>query len=645
MFLKRHATLIAALLLFWMFVISVVVSSQESTTMDEKAHIPSAWSYVKYGDMRLNPEHPPLLKDLAGLPLLFLEPEPVFPLDSWQWQEGVNEQWTLGDMLLHENGNDAEAITFWSRLPTVLITLLLGWFLYRWTKEIAGTLAGLLALTLYAFDPNILGHGHYVTTDIGIAAFVFFAAYYFVHFLKAPSWRNTLWMGVFLGLAQLAKFSAVLLFPLFGLFVILYPLLKRLDADDRRGRTWPRWSLMLEYVWKFAGGVLVCFALIWIVYIPNTWNMPVEKLPAVAEMMFSDRGLGPLGESIIAWLSQYPLIKGLTEYFLGVFMVFGRVAGGNTYYFLGGVSNQASPLYFPLVFLLKETLPFLFLMLVGLLYAMRQAWGELRERHYTVREHLARFVENKIAQLVMLGFVALYSYLSITGNLNIGFRHLFPILPFLYLLTASSIVSLVRRLHDRHAHWRTLSAGALGALVFWVIMIPVTAYPSYLSYFNEAAGGPENGYRYVTDSNYDWGQDLKRLRQWVDRYDRCVGSLPRPAACASLTENGQALPTETPIDRIRIDYFGGSNPAYYFGERFVPWHGENTPEPGWYAISAGFFQESIHKDKPADQWSYIWLAQYPRLARAGDSIFIFYVPEADPDLPPGDPPAAPVMTE
>lgn len=634
MFLKRHANLIVILLLLWMCVVSLAVSSQESTTMDEKAHIPSAYTYVKYGDMRLNPEHPPLLKDLAGLPLLALDPEPVFPTDSWLWTDGINEQWTLGDLLLHGNGNDAETITYWSRFPIILITLLLGFFIFVWTKEIAGTLAGLLALTFYAFDPNILGHGHYVTTDIGIAAFVFMAAYYFVRFLKQPTWERVFWMGIFLGLAQLAKFSAVLLFPLFGLFVLGYPLLKRMTADERRGRAAPRWSLIWEYVSKFAVGVFICFVLIWIVYIPNTVNMPVEKLNAVAEVMFPDRGLGPLAKSVIAAMSEYPFLKGMTEYFLGVFMVFARVAGGNTYYFLGTVSNQASSLYFPLVFVLKETLPFLFLMCVGLLFTLRRAWSEVRERHYSVREHLARFVENKIAQLVMLAFVALYSYLSITGNLNIGFRHLFPILPFLYLLTASGIVALVRRLHDRHAHWRLLSSGVLGAFIFWIIMIPVLAYPSYLSYFNEAAGGPEHGYRYVTDSNYDWGQDLKRLRQWVDRYNVCVGTSPQPAECATLTEGGQPLPTETPIEKIRIDYFGGSSPAYYFGDMFVPWHGENAPEPGWYGISVGFFQESIHKEKPADQWSYTWLAKYPRLARAGDSIFIFYVPETAPAVAP-----------
>ena len=70
--LKKYPHVLAGLILSAFFVVSLIVSSQDSTTMDEKAHIPSAYSYVRYGDMRLNPEHPPLLKDLAGLPLLLL---------------------------------------------------------------------------------------------------------------------------------------------------------------------------------------------------------------------------------------------------------------------------------------------------------------------------------------------------------------------------------------------------------------------------------------------------------------------------------------------------------------------------------------------------------------------------------------------
>jgi hypothetical protein len=81
---KKHSKLIVIGILAWLLIISVAVSRQESTTMDEQAHIPSAYTYVRYSDMRLNPEHPPLLKDLAGIPLQFLNVK--FPTDDQGWQ-------------------------------------------------------------------------------------------------------------------------------------------------------------------------------------------------------------------------------------------------------------------------------------------------------------------------------------------------------------------------------------------------------------------------------------------------------------------------------------------------------------------------------------------------------------------------------
>ena len=243
--LKRLSVPLLVLMTFVFFVLNLVVSSQESTTMDEQAHIPASYSYVKYGDMRLNPEHPPLLKDLAGLILLpFQFP---FPDNDPAWQTGINEQWSLGRKFVNCEDpsnvcNNADTITFWSRIPIVLVAALLGIFIFIWAKELAGRVAGLFAAALYFFDPNIIAHSHYVTTDIGIAAFIFFSFYFFVKFLERPTWKNVVLAGTFLGLAQLTKFSAVLLFPIFGMFTVLYALSVPTEGERRpwRKRLWRR---------------------------------------------------------------------------------------------------------------------------------------------------------------------------------------------------------------------------------------------------------------------------------------------------------------------------------------------------------------------------------------------------------------------
>ena len=265
--LEKYQKYIVAAILAIMLAISIGTALGDAAIMDEVAHIPSGYSYIKYHDYRLNPEHPPILKDLAGIPLQFLNV--TFPTDEQFWATDANGQWNAGWRFMYLPGNDTEKIIFWSRFPIVLLSLLLGFFIFKWAKELFGVKAGLLALVLYAFDPNILGHDHYVTTDLGIAAFSVFAFYFFVKYLKDPSWKMTALAGVFLGLAQLAKFSAVLLFPIFGLSLLICIFFRK---DKLKYSFWGISKIkkfwlqkFCHYAATFAVIVIVCFAMIWVV--------------------------------------------------------------------------------------------------------------------------------------------------------------------------------------------------------------------------------------------------------------------------------------------------------------------------------------------------------------------------------------------
>lgn len=631
-FLKKHAYYIVAGILLLFFILSLTMARKESMIFDEKAHIPAAYSYVRYGDMRLNPEHPPLIKDLAGLPLLALKLS--FPLQSQEWQSGINEQWAIGDMFVNCTRpdmicNDADAILFWSRLPIILISILLGIAIFVWTRELSGTLAGLFALVLYAADPNIIAHNHYVTTDIGIAAFVFFAFYFFVRFLKNPNLENVVVAGIFLGLAELAKFSAVLLFPIFGLFVIIYALTKSQPQGSHQSTFSFKARTLLIYGFRFTGSVLVCFALIWSLYALNTFNMPAEKTIQNANQVFAgSASLQILARNIIGTFSHSAFLQPLSHYFLGVFMVFARVAGGNTHYFLGVVSEQAERWYFPVVFLLKETLPFLFLLVAVLCYALALTIKVIANRKmFPSSSYFSAFAhsfQNKPEQYLIIFFILFYSYISITGNLTIGFRHLFPILPFLYMLVAKTIFNFLKH-RESEPITHTALSWMLGGLTFVIITIPALTYPSYLSYFNPVIGGNTNGYQYVTDSNYDWGQDLKQLRNFVNTYNKnCIGGDDFYGECQNILGN-TPVPSRAPIDKIRVDYFGGGSPAYYLKEKFIPWNDQREPEAGWYAISSFFYQESLYKKRPQGVRNYEWLRIITPVTRAGDSIFIYYI--------------------
>ena len=177
---NKTTSIIAGLLLLIMLILAVSSIRNDSLTMDEVAHLPAGYSYLTQQDMRLNPEHPPLLKDIAALPLLFFSKDINFPSEIPAWQEDVNGQWDFGRYFLYQSGNPTTNMIFWSRIPMILILILLGFFVFKWARELFGNCAGLLALFFFSFSPTLIAHGRLVTTDVGAAAGIFIATYYFI---------------------------------------------------------------------------------------------------------------------------------------------------------------------------------------------------------------------------------------------------------------------------------------------------------------------------------------------------------------------------------------------------------------------------------------------------------------------------------
>ncbi|NTV41511.1 MAG: hypothetical protein HGA61_04560 [Candidatus Moranbacteria bacterium] len=600
-FLNKNYKFIVAGIITFFAVVSILNANNDSATFDEVAHIPAGYSYVSQHDTRLNPEHPPLIKDLAGLPLLFLNlnfdtTQPFWTGDlPGAWDEG---QWVAGRHLLYEAGNNADQIIFWSRFPIVLLSILLGLFLFKWGKEIAGTSAGIFALTLYAFDPNILGHNHFVTTDLGVAAFLTFAFYYFLKFLKNPSWKNIFLGGLFLGLLLVSKFSSIVVLPIFGLTLTVYALAK----NNRNGKNdWKKRLLNLgKYLLKAVAVFVVAAMVVWVVYKVNNFAMPKEAFDTTVDFFFTKEN-GNLKTNItndvLHKLNDSSFTRPWATYLFGPAWMVKRVVGGNGAYFMGQVGNGFVA-YFPIVFLIKETIPFLFLSLFALGYGLKQILKSFLE-FKKIPNKIAFFFRNSVVEYSLFAFILLYAYLSIQGGLNIGFRHLFPILPFAYLLITKKVFEFARGKKLKHGH---ILATTFSVLILWQIGTAISAYPNYTSYFNETIGGSENGYKYVTDSNTDWGQDLKRLKAWSDRHPE--------------------------IDKIHIDYFGGGNPQLLFGEKYIQWYDSKRPiEKGWYAISENFLMGSIFNTKRDPDETYSWTRKFMPVEQIGKSILIYYINE------------------
>jgi 4-amino-4-deoxy-L-arabinose transferase-like glycosyltransferase len=588
------------------FAFMLYASFRESAIVDESAHMPAGYGYVRHLDFRLNPEHPPLVKALSAAPLLAIQPN--FPTDSSAWTDGVNEQWTMGEQFLYRSGNDADKLLQLSRLAPILLTVLLVFFTYFWSRKLMGDAWALLPTFLLAFSPIILSHGHYVTTDIGAAFGILFSTYFFLKFLRDPSPRNILFAGITLGIAQLMKFSVVLVIPYFVILAIIYFFM---IARGLRGKHF--WKAALRQFVRLILVFVVAMAVIYAVYALFVANYPLEKQVSDTQTILTSfaGGQPEMGERCAimrciadanVWMAGHSATRPLAEYFLGVLMVVQRSSGGNTAYFLDQVSSSGSHLYFPVAYLLKESLPALLILLTGLVLTL---WGMARRAaHGNITAGIGTYLRDHFTEFSLILFLFIYWAYSINSTLNIGVRHLMPVIPLMYMLAAGSWRKWISniRLAPGNSPLTALAGAARGmavawlkfsilcALLLWVMMETLVAAPNFLSYYNQIGGGTREGYRYITDSNYDWGQDMLRLREFVEEHPE--------------------------IDRIAVDYFGtGGAVDYYLGERAVGWWSArgNPADEGiqWLAVSINSLQSAIQPTaehfnrKPED--SYEWL--------------------------------------
>lgn len=611
-------------------------AAHDSAVMDELAHIPAGYAYARFFDYRLNPEHPPLVKALAALPLLPLRLN--FPTNAKSWTTDVNGQWDTGAAFLYGSGNDAGLIVRDARIMPILLTLLTIVLIYFMARELLGPWWALVPTFLFGMSPSVLAHGHYVTTDIGAAFGVLLGTWAFLTFLLRPSPKRLALAGLALGVAELTKFSTALLIPFLFLITLIFfvaetaratkssPGLAKLALYAKRG-----WYYLRSYVLVLA----IAAAAIYAVYFVVTLHYPPARQITDTQTILQSYSPKILVD-IDLFLAKSPVLRPLGHYMLGVLMVLSRSAGGNTGYFLGMVSNTGWWYYFPVVFALKEPLPSLLLLIIASAFTIASIVRNAR-KDSSIKRTFGDYLGTHFPEFSMLLFIVIYVGYSMRSTLNIGFRHLFPILPFLYILMTCGLRNWMRSgnptarneagygtspfrripLPRTREPWQGLKVAVIAALLLWMGVETAVAYPYYLSYFNEIGGGTWFGFRYVTDSNYDWGQDLKRLAAWVK---------------------------ENRVETIAVDYFGGGNPRYEIGNAEIDWHSSlgdpREKNVEWLAVSVDVLSQAFGRkvpwldSKPED--NYAWLADlkpkdaaYGDIpvpdARVGTSIFIYHL--------------------
>ncbi len=567
-FRTRFTYILAVLILAIMFCLSFFASLSDSGTTDEIAHIPSGYSYLKYHDYRLNPEHPPLAKAISGTLLQFISIKDM-RLD-WSW-DGIN-QWEAGWSILYRSGNDTSLVLMLARLPMILLALALGAVLFLFAKKYWGKKVALLVLTLYAFYPDVLGHSHLVTTDIA-AAFGFVTTIWaFDYLMKQKSMKALFLAGITFGVAQLLKFSSFLLF-----IILLVLVFYRAKIEQKEGESYWKvlWELLKLYFWMCVISVI----LVWIVYIPLVWNTPPSVEHKVIETNLTDNLSTLSKRNFLHLFENNVILRAIGHYILGIMLVFARVAGGNATYIMGQVSDKSIAWFFPVAWLIKTPLTVILLFIWSLVTLLF-----LRNKHK----------EDSWLNWLILSPIVVYWAFTLKGSLNIGIRHLMPTVPFVILFIGKSMKRYV-------SGEKTTKQGILTILLVIVMIVEtISYYPQYISYFNFLVPR-EKRYQYLVDSSLDWGQDLLRLKDYIEKNN---------------------------IKSIKVDYFGGSVPPYYLSQS-TEWHSSYGPTTGWLAVSATYYQSSKLYGPKEGKWSYQWLDDYKPETIIGGSILVYHITNED----------------
>lgn len=478
----------------------------KTSTFDECAHLPAAYTHLALRDFRLSPDHPPLVKLVAAAPLVLggahMRPED----EAWRQRR----QWEFGKRFLYR-WNDADTLFRRGRTAIALLACALAAGVFAWTRRHWGLPAASLALFLCVLSPDVLAHGQIVSTDLGAALFVFLSVAAFERVTERATWGRLAAAGAALGAALATKFSALVLLPVLGVLALATvfwrePVAMALtglragtrDPADRRAR-------VVDVALVLVGMVLAAWLVIWASYLfqPSFTDDPAENAA------FDWDRLRPESALVAEPVLLARRLRLLPDPYLYGFFRFFKHSEARPSFLLGERSERGFAWYFPATFALKTP--------IGLMVLLALCAATFR-RHARSR---------RVALFLWLP-VAVYLALTLTRGINIGHRHLLPIYPFLFV-AAGRTATLVRPAS------RALGAVVLAAAAWYGVSV-ARVHPHYLAYFNEAAGGPANGYRLLVDSNLDWGQDLAGLRDWLAAHG---------------------------VARAKLSYFGTADPEYH----------------------------------------------------------------------------------
>ena len=535
-----------------------------SHTFDEPSHLGSAVALYEDHRHLLDVTHPPVARLVAGFPLWargWMHVPLPFDARVVQNEETVGD---TGNAILFHGPASYESVLATSRLAMLVFPALALVFAYGLGAWAAGGRAGLLAVAMLSLDPTLLGHAFWVCTDVAAVTGSLAAFYYGMRWVDRPSAARAAMFGAAFGLAVACKFSCVFVAAGVGAVAVLGMLPPFAAARGAAAVPWTRQRVVNRGT-EIAIAAIAAFVFLWATYLFDVGRIG-------SQVLFVNRAEF---DHLPHWLKATPVP--MPAFALGWFYLLGHGKVGHPTYLNGHLSKFGWPSYFPEAMLLKEPVAVLVTFAIA---AALFAWMLTTPR--------GRALAWRPMALLILG--GLFLALCVVGHIDIGFRHALPFLACFYV-AAAAVLSQVRR-----------GTAVLLVLIGVTIVETAPSQPDYLSYFNVLAGGPRNADRYLVDSNLDWGQDVKRLADW----------LHSPAA------GGR---------HCVVRYFGSSKPQTLDHFGIDPDELKHLPH-GLFAISKSvrrrldrFYVDRLGRVTFGP--GYDWLDAYRPVAHIGDSIDVY----------------------
>ena len=586
---------LALLAIFW--ACSWAASREKSPTYDEPLKATAVWTQRYMADYRVSPEDPPLW---YSIPALAYSPNsitidasdflwrslPSMPSNRWTWS---------GRTLFNTRGNDGQEIVQKARGLMVFFGLALGMLIAIWAWQLGGWIAAIAALMIYVFDPNFLAHAPLIKSDVALAMF-YLGTFWAVWLVgRRVTWTRLI-SFVFPAAVGCVKFSGLL-----ALCIVIALLLLRALLSE----SWPcfgrdlgsRLPRLLAAMVLSLLCVLAAWATIWATYHFRYSATPDPTIQLdtgiwLKQLENLEREQNPDAYKTKPWTAPLSVKAALfaeTKHLLPQAYCNGFVAivsslVGNATFLCGKINLTGWWYYFPCALVFKSPLATLLAMAVAPL----ALFSSLRFG----REQSSRTSWSVVCLLLP---PSVFLGLAMAGRCQIGLRHILCVFPFLFIALGLALTQIWKG-------WKRPGQYAIVILGLALVAESLWAYPNYLAFFNVAAGGARGGFKLLSDSNLDWGQDLLAVQKWQKAH---------------------------PQDRLYLAYFGMADPAFY-GIKYINIPGGFGPsyqlmsEPGVMAVSATVLQGTYANPRLRDFYEKYRTAR-PREVLEG-TIYLFDYP-------------------